>query len=75
MESIPFIFMSIFAIILIISAFIIKSSQNPRNLFFFTTHPIVYMSLNKAKLEAKLIAKYLIIIGLIILLICSVIIL
>jgi hypothetical protein len=67
MDSAPFIFFNIFGVILIFCALWIKNANDPRKLPFFTViHPIKHMELNDAKIEARIIAKYVAIIGFII---------
>ncbi len=73
MESPVFILMSIFGGSLLFSAFVIRFVKDPRDLPFFTPiHPITHMPLYRAREEAKVIAKYVAIIGGIILF-CSLI--
>ncbi|SHL04595.1 hypothetical protein SAMN05216582_1365 [Selenomonas ruminantium] len=68
MEEPAFILMAIFGTALLLTAFIIISVSDPRELPFFTAiHPITSMPLNQARAEARIIAKYVAIIGLIIL--------
>jgi hypothetical protein len=70
MDSSPFIFLSIFGFLLILSAYWIFVSNDPKKLPFFTSiNPITHMSLYDSKQEAKIISKYVFLIGLIILII------
>ena len=71
MESAVFILMGIFGIALLFSAFWIIIVNDPRELPFFTAvNPITHMPLYQAKEEAKIIAKYVAIVGSIILIGC-----
>lgn len=64
MEEPAFILMAIFGASLLLSALIIVSVKDPRELPFFTPiHPITSMPLARAKNEAKTIGKYIAIIG------------
>ena len=64
MDSAPFIFMNIFGFVLILCALWIRTANDPRELPFFTViHPITHMNLSDAQKEAKVIAKYVAIIG------------
>ena len=64
MEEPVFILMSIFGAALLLAALAIVSVDDPRELPFFTPiHPITSMPLDKARIEAKTIARYVAIIG------------
>ena len=65
------LFLGIFGLILILCSIWIEKSDDPRKLPFFTPiHSITYMTLCDAKKEAKVIAKYVRLIGIVVILIC-----
>ena len=65
------LFLGRFGLILISCSIWIEKSDDPRKLPFFTPiHSITYMTLYDAKKEAKIIANYVRLIGIIVLLFC-----